>query len=183
METSGGGQENHSASRAYAKYLPLCDALLSGNWETADGLFRNEEECEAIISFSGETALHVAVQSGRANVFVGKLVGMMRPQALALKDSHGLTALHNCAMVGNTEAARIMLRRYPDLLYVTTDSHGGILAVITAAMYCQKETLVYLIHESQPNVHNTPFQGKQGIDLLFETIGSQFFGEYSLSLT
>ncbi|KAL8513027.1 hypothetical protein ACS0TY_019274 [Phlomoides rotata] len=107
MENSGGGQAAET-STAYGKYSPLYDALLSGNWETADELFRNEEECEAIISIENETALHVAVLSGRANVFVGKLVGMMRPQALALKGSSGDTALHNCAMVGNTEAARII---------------------------------------------------------------------------
>ncbi|KAL8513023.1 hypothetical protein ACS0TY_019270 [Phlomoides rotata] len=172
METSGGGQETHSASTAYAKYLPLCNALVSGNWETANGLFQNEEDCEAIISIERETALHVAVQSGRANVFVGKLVGMMRPQALALKDKSGITALHNCAIVGNTEAARIMLQKNPDLLYETTDGDGR-LAVTIAAMCCQKKTLVYLINESKPNVHNTHY----GIDLFMETVASEFFGE------
>ncbi|KAL8485184.1 hypothetical protein ACS0TY_027475 [Phlomoides rotata] len=174
-ETSAAAETRTTAETrtAYDKYFPVCDAVLSGNWETTNDLFRNEEECEAIISRAKETALHVAVLSGRANAFVRRLVGMMRPQALAFMNNSGYTAFHLCAMIGNTEAARILLGKNPDLLYMKTAK--GNLAITMAAKHCQKDTLVYLKNASKPNVPNTPFEGQLGIALLMETIGSEFF--------
>ncbi|KAL8456489.1 hypothetical protein ACS0TY_033796 [Phlomoides rotata] len=179
METSGSGDESPAAaqetSRDFSKYLPLYNAALSGDWETAHTLFfeKNRDEAEAIICLDRETALHVAVQSGRANGFVRKLVGLMSPQALALRNSRGQTALHEAAKVGNTEAAMTMLQKYPPLLYMLCGR--GRLAVTTAALYSQKDTLNYLLSVSKPDVENSPFQGKLGIALLVEVIGCEFF--------
>ncbi|KAL8484487.1 hypothetical protein ACS0TY_026970 [Phlomoides rotata] len=113
---SSSGAAAAQESRNLSNYLVLYNAAVSGDWETANTLFfkKNREETEAIISFDKETALHVAAQSGKANDFVRKLVS---PQALALRDRYGYTALHSGAKVGNTEAAMIMLEKNPDLLY------------------------------------------------------------------
>ncbi|KAL8503305.1 hypothetical protein ACS0TY_022153 [Phlomoides rotata] len=91
-----------------------------------------QEETEAIVSFDKETTLHVAAQSGKANDYVWKLVELMSPEALALRDRYCYTALHSGAKVGNTEAAMVMLEKNHELLY--TLSYCGDLAVTIAAM-------------------------------------------------
>ncbi|KAL8502324.1 hypothetical protein ACS0TY_021455 [Phlomoides rotata] len=73
-----------------------------GKRQTHYSLKKNREETEAIVSFDKETTLHVVAQSGKANDFVWKLVELMLPEALALRDQYCYTALHSGAKVGNT---------------------------------------------------------------------------------
>ncbi|KAI3447210.1 hypothetical protein Pfo_003875 [Paulownia fortunei] len=158
----------------FSRYLPLYRAALKGDWKTGKKFFdKDKEETKAIISSSSETALHVAVGTGKANDFVKKLVELMPDDALDLKNGDGDTALHNAAMVGNTEAAITLVNRNRDLLYIMNNSNR--LPVQLAAIYGHKDTLVYLISMSKQSVEHSPFEGKLGVRLLTSAIASEFF--------
>ncbi|GFS33773.1 O-fucosyltransferase family protein [Actinidia rufa] len=62
------------------------------------------------ITKSSETALHIAVGTGKALHFVKKLVESMPLEALELCDDKGYTALHTTAWVGNTAAAMVLVQ-------------------------------------------------------------------------
>ncbi|KAH6761629.1 hypothetical protein C2S52_019062 [Perilla frutescens var. hirtella] len=151
-------------------YLPLYKAAREGDWDLFQGY---KEDVTAIISSDSETALHVAVLSGKANDFVKKMVELMPRHALALKDSYGETALHNAAMIGNTEAARVLVDKNTELLYIINKDSE--LPILRAALNCQKETLEYLISVTEPGMENSPFKGQSGVDLLLAVITSGFF--------
>lgn len=132
-----------------------------------------------MISSEAETALHVAVKSGgkKASDLVKKLVELMPREALALKQSDGNTALHCAAMVGNTETAKALVDKNPELVYILNKQNRS--AVVEAAMYRQKKTLEYLIsYEYDPKAEHYPFQGQLGIHLLNSIIASEFLGHY-----
>ncbi|KAH6761657.1 hypothetical protein C2S52_019090 [Perilla frutescens var. hirtella] len=156
-------------------YLAVYQAALRGDWETATQFFQDVKELSTtIITSSSETALHLAVLTGKANDFVKKLVELTPPDTLlALKDSSGRTALHNAAIVGNTEAAIALVRKNPGLLHISSNDQNR-LAVQMAAIYCQKETVEYLISEHEK--HNNPplFEGQLGVRLLNALISSRF---------
>ncbi|XP_057768184.1 ankyrin repeat-containing protein At5g02620-like isoform X2 [Salvia miltiorrhiza] len=139
----------------FSKYLALYQAAMKGEWDTAKNFFEDINELSSsIISSESETVLHVAVLTGKANDLVQKLVEMMPVEALALKDSVGETALHNAATVGNTEAARALVKKNPDLLHMLSNSNR--LPVLEAAINCQKETLEYLIDIALDLAHKYP---------------------------
>ncbi|KAH6757813.1 hypothetical protein C2S52_023278 [Perilla frutescens var. hirtella] len=173
-----------SAGEDLSRYLELYQAALRGDWSKAQDFFQKKNLSirlisTTIISADSETALHVAVLAGKANIdFVNKLVRLTASDgggaaALALKDSYGDTALHNAGIVGNTEAAVVLVDQNPELLYILNKENQ--LPVLKAAIYCQKETLKYLISQYDPNAqNNNPFKGQLGIDLLNAVIASEF---------
>lgn len=130
-----------------------------------------------IISSSSETPLHVAVFTGKANDFVKKLVELIPRDALALVDSFGDTALHNAAVVGNTEEAMVMVNKNPDLVYILNNDNQ--LAVKKAAINCQKHTLKFLISKYEANAEHTLYETQQGCSLLTEIIASEFLGQFT----
>ncbi|KAG8367158.1 hypothetical protein BUALT_Bualt16G0043500 [Buddleja alternifolia] len=108
VETSAHVED--AAGKDLSWYLPLYRAALTGDWETAVKFFeRDREDAKAIVSCRLETALHIAVENGKANDFVKKLLEWLPDDALALKNVFGETALHCAANVGNTEAAIMLM--------------------------------------------------------------------------
>ncbi|KAH6761654.1 hypothetical protein C2S52_019087 [Perilla frutescens var. hirtella] len=158
-----------------SRFSPLCQAALRGDWDTVQNFFEDVNELSTtIITNYSETVLHVAVLTGKANDLAKKLVELTPAETLpALKDSGGRTALHNAAIVGNTEAAIALVHKNPGLLHISTNQNR--LAVNLAATYC-KETVEYLISEHEK--HNNPplFEGQHGILLFLELISSKFVG-------
>ncbi|KAH6761662.1 hypothetical protein C2S52_019095 [Perilla frutescens var. hirtella] len=144
-----------------------------GDWETAAQFFEDVKELSTtVISSNSETALHVAVLTGKANDLVKKMVELTPPELLEVKDCNGQTALHNAAFVGNTEAAIALVHKNPGLLHISTNQNR--LAVNLAATYCQKETVEYLISEHEKHSNPPLFEGQQGIRLLNLIIASEF---------
>ncbi|KAG8367217.1 hypothetical protein BUALT_Bualt16G0049600 [Buddleja alternifolia] len=158
----------------FGKNLRLYRAAQRGDWKTAEKFFdKNREETKAIVNANLETVLHVAVGTGKANDFVKKLLELLPNETLAQKNDVGETALHSAAMVGNTEAAVMLVNRNPDLLYIT--NYGFRLPVQLAAIYGHKDTLVYLISMSKQNLEHSPFEGQLGVRLLTSVIASEMF--------
>ncbi|KAH7851292.1 hypothetical protein Vadar_009481 [Vaccinium darrowii] len=132
----------------YWKYIPLYQAALRGDWESAERFFmRDEGSLTARITKFSETALHISVAAGSGSpksiLFVKNLLEKMPLEALEIGDQFNATALHNAAWVGNLEAAKALVEKHQRLLY-RSDSRK-LLPLHLAAMNAHKETLLYLL--------------------------------------
>ncbi|KAG5547059.1 hypothetical protein RHGRI_012928 [Rhododendron griersonianum] len=128
------------------RYIPLLKATLRGDWKTAENFFqRDKSALTGPIKETGDTALHIAVLVGKANIhFVEKLVELMPVEALTSTNFGGLTPLHLAAAVGNTEAAAILAGKHPPLLYIFPAGNNT-LPIHYAALGARRDTLLYLL--------------------------------------
>lgn len=101
-------------------YLPLYKAALKSDWDSARRFFDNDPEAvTSEINPARETTLHVTVRTGRSIYFVKKLLELMPEAALEHKSRVGQTAPFLAAIVGNTEAAKLMVAKNPGLVYIS----------------------------------------------------------------
>ncbi|KAK6152013.1 hypothetical protein DH2020_014648 [Rehmannia glutinosa] len=166
--------QTQAAVEEWHKYLPLYRATLMGEWEKAKQVIDQDPNAiNARIAFTLETALHIAVGTGKAIHFVEKLVDLMPDDLLGVKDELGYTALHVGSLTRNTAAAKILVARRPDLLNVV--SNVGEFPVHLAALSAHGETLWYLISEMKDDVFPSPFLGEIGLKLLCTVIDADIF--------
>lgn len=98
--------------------MPLYKALNQGNWETVETIITQQPAAmTARLTPFAETPLLVAVKAGQGLPFIRKLLDFMPPEALALTDYFGNTALHAVAVLGNIQAARLFVNKNGDLHY------------------------------------------------------------------
>ncbi|GMP36867.1 hypothetical protein CsSME_00008834 [Camellia sinensis var. sinensis] len=104
--------------------------------------------------------------------------------ALELTDSRDYTALNTAARFGNTEAAKILVAKHSDLLYIRNENDW--LPLHRAAQSAHKDTLSYLLmvtnpacKTKKPNDNNlermAPFEADSGVELLVLVIASGFY--------
>ncbi|XP_075475508.1 uncharacterized protein LOC142506209 isoform X2 [Primulina tabacum] len=175
-----GPRQNNGARKDYTKYLSLRRAITRADWAKARALLEEDREARRnIISEIDETALLVAVAVGKkSNYFVKELLNSMTPDALAIQNSYGNTALHRAAMIGNKEIVDVLLDKNAALLYIQNKQEY--LPVHIAATYCHKGMLVHLIriHEKRADeerhIDRNPFVGQLGASLLLGVIVSQY---------
>lgn len=85
-----------------------------------------------------DTILHLLAINGNRAAFESLLqTGLVTDEALAKKNVHGNTALHEAARSGQTEVAEIMLGRKQDLVFLRNDMDETPLYV--AAAYGKRE--------------------------------------------
>ncbi|XP_042004531.1 uncharacterized protein LOC121753333 [Salvia splendens] len=176
-------EEEEMTGDEYDRYLPLYQAIMRDNWQSTKHNFPDINDlCTTFISSRLDTILHIAVLTGNANDLVIKMVEIIPPEALALMDSKGETALHKAAKVGNTAAATALVDRNPNLLHVMNNYNE--LPVVIAAGNYQKKTLEYWIlqHETNSSNHPSIFLGQIGIRVLNAIISSEYF-DIALDLT
>lgn len=158
-------------------YLPLYKAALGGQWKVARKFIADDpKSLIAKITIASETALHIAVSTGKNLDFVEKLVRRMSPEELALTDQNGETALSMAAIVGNTEAAELLVSKNPDLPNIASKSG---FPLHWAAQYGQKPMLLYLLDITRKDMDPSPFSGESGVKLLISIITAEFYGEIS----
>ena len=151
-------------------------SALRGDWETAKKIVHEDPSAiKQELGYSSETAIHVAA-TVRKPEFLSKLLDLISDDSvLALRDMHGDNPLHAAAVMGNYEAAEMLVTRYPDLLYhsdcVDRFPHH------LAACCGHKNILQLLISKTNHNHLNNPFAGDAGCDLLDLMICADFFGE------
>lgn len=102
----------------------------------------------------------------------------MPTEALALTDDYGNTALTVAAIIGNTEAASILVKKNPSLLHIR--NNRGLLPIMRAASNAHKSTLEFLLDVHKQDVGPCSLQGHAGVELLISIIDSGFFGEFLL---
>ncbi|PWA66970.1 Ankyrin repeat-containing protein [Artemisia annua] len=97
----------------------LRDATRQGNWWRAQSILRKHRfEVTIKINNVDETMLHLAVGEGK-NYFVQKLLNSIQNEELIEeKNSKGQTALHIAALVGNKDAAELLVKKRNNMLYV-----------------------------------------------------------------
>ncbi|KAL8224629.1 hypothetical protein R6Q59_000278 [Mikania micrantha] len=71
------------------------------------------------ITINGNTALHVAVGTSNNRTFLEKMLNLAIKdnQPLDMRNSEGSTLLHVAAVVGNIEAAKMLVERNPKMLF------------------------------------------------------------------
>ncbi|CAL5328649.1 unnamed protein product [Camellia sinensis] len=159
----------------YRRYIPLLNAALRGDWDSAERFFvQDPRALTAHITDGKDTALHVAIRSGRSIEFVKKLVNLMPPEALALRNSSGCTALISAALYGNTKAAVIVVEKHDTSLYIRKDQNS--LPLHCAANNGHKDTLLYLLSVTkEDDPVSKPFAYPSGALLLLQVIDSEFY--------
>ncbi|KAH6782673.1 hypothetical protein C2S51_007966 [Perilla frutescens var. frutescens] len=161
------------------EYLELYVAAVSGEWDAAKAILDQDPNAvKARLDFTSQTVLHVAVSSGKSTSFVKELVNSISDDSsLAITDSiFGFNPLHVAAMTGNLPAAKLLVQRLPELLYVR--SHNGNFPVHLAAQVAHRQTLEFLIFaidQTRDDLHTNPFAGETGLMLLGFMIDADFF--------
>ncbi|KAL2907024.1 Ankyrin repeat and sterile alpha motif domain-containing protein 1B [Bienertia sinuspersici] len=136
-------------------YLPLYKAAVRGEWNEARKFIDEDPEAlTARITIASETALHIAVGTGKDFEFVEKLIKRMSPEDLALTDHNGETALSVAAVVGNIDAAKSLVNKNPDLPNISGKSG---LPIHRAAQYGQHELINYLLGVTKGDIEPSPF--------------------------
>ncbi|KAL7193990.1 hypothetical protein ACSBR2_025600 [Camellia fascicularis] len=108
----------------------------------------------------------------------------MPVEALELNDSAGYTPLNIAARFGNTDAAKILVAKHSDLLYIRNKDDW--LPLHWAARSAHKDTLSYLLMVTKPDCktkkpiendleHTAPFENDSGVELLVLVIASGFY--------
>ncbi|XP_031261012.1 uncharacterized protein LOC116119213 [Pistacia vera] len=143
------------------KYRPLYKAILEGNLESIkDFCDWNPEAVRVRITVNLDTALHIAAGK-EANHIVKFLLCFMSKDDVGLQNNEGNTALSIAAIVGNFQAAQMIMGRHPDLVAVANNS--GRMPIIEAALHGQKKMIRYLqqftrdIFHFDENVHAFSF--------------------------
>ncbi|PIN24768.1 hypothetical protein CDL12_02492 [Handroanthus impetiginosus] len=156
-------------------YLPLYKAALKGDWESARSFFDQDPDAvTAKITKASETALHIAVGTGKAKNFVEELLNLISTEALVnLRDQAGQTALHYAAIFGNVEAAKLLVSKDPVL--TNTQSGSFLLPIHLAAGYANKDMVSYLLTVTRDDMDPNPFADKSGVHLLNLVIRAEFY--------
>ncbi|CAI9267766.1 unnamed protein product [Lactuca saligna] len=158
-------------------YLPLYKAALRGDWDDAQHFIDQEPEAvTANINKYGFTALHIAVGTGKQGItFVQNLVEKISPKSLLkmLTSSEKYTPLHIAAVVGNTDAVKILVIKNHKLLYA--EDVDGLLPIHRALINSHKDTFLYLLGVTKANQYPYTFTGNMGVTLLSNVIFAGYF--------
>ena len=133
------------------------------------------------ITNNGNTALHVAVGATRKSELLQKLLELTpkNTQLLDLRNSDGSTLLHVAAIVGNTQAADILVGRNPELLFAKDNEGHTPLAIALSNMHT--ETAQHLLQHIDSTDHlekGALFSGESGDELLVTAISSKDFRKF-----
>ncbi|KAD6454869.1 hypothetical protein R6Q59_016569 [Mikania micrantha] len=110
------------------------------------------------ITFNGNTALHVAVGTSSNNrEFLENLLNLAtkdNQQSLDMRNSEGSTLLHVAAIVGNTEAAKMLVQHHGCLYMLFEKDNEGQTPLNRALSNMHTDTYIYLSDEylNSPNV-------------------------------
>ncbi|PKI76056.1 hypothetical protein CRG98_003606 [Punica granatum] len=167
------------------RYKPLHEAAVKGDWEAAESIFNEDTAAlKAIITSRRETALHVAVDHGRAE-FVEKLVARMATGDLEIKtdkQSRKRTALHYAVVSGSLPIVRTLVEKNGKLMEIVDDKKYSPLH--EAAYYFEsKEVVRYLISKMPdvtPPYKDSPFFAddcSKGAELIARLVDSRAYGK------
>ncbi|XP_057461316.1 uncharacterized protein LOC130774305 isoform X1 [Actinidia eriantha] len=165
---------NIPAEKDLSFYLPLHRAILQGNWENAREIFEQEPNTitERLTALA-ETPLLVAVKGRREIPFIMKLVELMPPEALALTDYFGNTALHAVAVLGNIQAAKLFVRKNPDLPNIW--NNDGSLPLHLAAIRGEREMTLFLLSVTREDEESKPYEDEAGATLMRFAVNVGFY--------
>ncbi|XP_031123726.1 protein ACCELERATED CELL DEATH 6-like [Ipomoea triloba] len=127
----------------------LHGAAKEGDWETAELILkRNLDYARQKITKAGETLLHVAVAAKRIE-FVQKLVEMLDPIDLELRNDSKRTAFVYAIELGEKKMAEVMVEKNKKLL--TINAYEDMTPLEVAALTKQNEMFSYLFKVTPDN--------------------------------
>ncbi|CAM8946717.1 unnamed protein product [Rhodiola kirilowii] len=157
----------------------LYTAALHGDWEKAVPILDEHgvNARRAIIDGRSGTPLHVAVESGSGSIpFVRNLVDRSTNADLEVKNADGCTPLEIAARVGNLEAAKVLIEKHSELLYIPSSSRKSDFPIHTAARYEHKEMLCYMLTVTETGHSPDPYDPEgSGHKLLRLIIKAEFY--------
>nr|GEU52172.1 reverse transcriptase domain-containing protein [Tanacetum cinerariifolium] len=141
----------------------LQDATLERHWWKAKSILKNNKGATTLaINDNGDTLLHLAVREGN-NYFVKELLNFIKDEEqVENRNSYGHTALHIAAIVGNKDAAELLVEKRPKLLEIEDDEPNT--PLLCAYLNKQANVFVYLWETTK----------QKGVQLNFK---DQTFGE------
>ncbi|KAL9688385.1 hypothetical protein QQ045_032806 [Rhodiola kirilowii] len=170
-------QDQHGHDVDPSHYFWLYKAASIGDWESYKWLCdRYADAKTARIGRKSETALMVAVGNGSKTAkFVEKLLNISTPSDLEMTDKDGRTALGIAAMVGNMEAAKLLVQKNPSLPNISSGCAAGF-PIHCAAEYGHKNLLLYLLDVTTTRAYLNPF-GRYcyGKKLISDALKAEFY--------
>nr|POE66829.1 hypothetical protein CFP56_71355 [Quercus suber] len=158
------------------KYISFRQNLRKGNWLAANQFITSCPEAKsAIIANTGSTALHIAILAGDLNIVKELVNKLPTDKLLEIKDKDGNTVLGYCALVGNTEMARCIVDKCPNLLGIANGPHGLIPVVMALTHNSNSIAMAqYLISKTDLKILS-PRKGGNGATFVTRCIYSKAF--------
>ncbi|CAH1449290.1 unnamed protein product [Lactuca virosa] len=156
----------------------LCEVIMDGSvWDLHVILFGNKHVLTQEINSDGNMPLHIAVGIGK-NRMVSEMLRLIKvEQLLEMKNKNGSTALHIAAIVGNTEAAKLLIKRNIKLL-VTKDLKGET-PLDKAFDNMHLDTVEYLLKAAKGDEKPEKNTSRIGVELLVNAVSSK---QYDLAI-
>ncbi|KAK9073670.1 hypothetical protein SSX86_006264 [Deinandra increscens subsp. villosa] len=152
----------------------LYEATQSRDYNTVYNLLKSGKvKVTDRITINGNTALHLAVGTTKMRDILEKMLEMA-PEGntiLDMKNSEGSTLLHVAAIVGNTEAAKILVGKNQHLL--STKDKEGHTPLARALSNMHSNTYLYLFNSTHDIEMATLVSGTSGDELLVNAISSR----------
>ncbi|XP_031250055.1 uncharacterized protein LOC116107923 isoform X2 [Pistacia vera] len=137
----------------FKKYLPLYKAILEGDLKSVQQLCDGDKNAfEARITVNLDTALHVAVGTGKANHIVEYLLNQMSMGQVSMKNEEGNTVLSVAAIVGNVRAARMIKKKDKNQTLIQDSNKSKRIPLIEATRHGQKKMINYLLEFSKKDL-------------------------------
>ncbi|GJY60664.1 ankyrin repeat-containing protein ITN1-like protein [Tanacetum coccineum] len=167
-------EENRYKAAAIEKvHQSLYEATLRQSFEDVEDILKKNETLKVStkITINGNTALHVAVGTTKNMEFIKKMFTLVKEKGELLeKNADGSTLLHVAAIVGNTEAAKMLVEKETDLLF-DVDKDGRV-PLFKAHSNMHTDTYLYLLEHDDHNPHDLEM-GTIGDELMYNAITSQ----------
>ncbi|KAJ0588106.1 putative ankyrin repeat-containing domain-containing protein [Helianthus annuus] len=124
------------------------------------------------VSSHGDTALHIAILSGKIDIALD-LVKKMPKEGLEISNDFGATPLSLAAITGKIKLAKTMVEKNDKLVTIKTGiTDQNSLPVIVASMYGRKRMVHYLYSKTPKSL----VDGSDGVLLLNNLITTEFYG-------
>ncbi|KAJ0017175.1 hypothetical protein Pint_11952 [Pistacia integerrima] len=169
----------------FKKYLPLYKNILEGDLKSVRELCdKDENALEARITVNLDTALHVAVGTGKANHIVEYLLNKMSMDQVSLKNKEGNTVLSVAAIVSNVRAASMILIKDKDQSLIHNLNNSKRIPLVEATRHGQKEMVNYLLQISMKDFdYNSATRFTSGVLFAKYLIIAEFYGELIFHFT
>ncbi|KAB2616123.1 hypothetical protein D8674_022711 [Pyrus ussuriensis x Pyrus communis] len=132
----------------------LFQISMRSKWEAVVRIYRlNKKAHGAIITKSGDTALHLAVSDGQEK-HVKELVDLVEVKELEIQNEQGNTPLHIAAWMGNETMCSCLANAHPSL--VTTFNVDNETPLFLAAVYGKKDAFLCMHYIYNPTPGEVP---------------------------
>ncbi|KAJ0580506.1 putative ankyrin repeat-containing domain, PGG domain, ankyrin repeat-containing domain superfamily [Helianthus annuus] len=161
-------------------YEDLYNAIEDDDMERVNVILKKEPNATtSIVSSHGDTALHIAILSGKIEIALD-LVKKIPPEELEISNEFGATPLSLAAITENITLAKAMVEKNNNLVTLKSgNTDQSSLPVIVASMYGRKRMVHYLYsktpkHLLDPN-NPDPKYKLDGVLLLNNLITADFY--------